>query len=314
MKSLILSFITLSFILSCQNQKKSTTPQEESVYKLSLAQWSFNKSFKSGDVSPYEFAKMASELGFEGLEYVSHLYTDVMESEDKPVAIQAFVDKNNALAAQYKIKNVLIMVDDEGDLSTSDENSRLKAIENHKLWIQAAHKMGCSAIRLNLHGEDDVTLWTTNSITSLQTLSEFAKPLNVNIIVENHGGNSSNASLLMNVINQVKFDNCGTLPDFGNFCLSKDWGSLKDNKCNNPYDPYLGVSEMMPKAFGVSAKAYDFDTDGNETILDYQKLLSIVKKSGYKGFIGVEYEGDHLSEEEGIIATRKLIEKTVSNL
>jgi sugar phosphate isomerase/epimerase len=294
--------------------KKSTPPQEESVYKLSLAQWSFNKSFKSGDVSPYEFAKMASELGFEGLEYVSQLYTDVMESEDKPVAIQAFVDKNNALAAQYKIKNVLIMVDDEGDLSTSDENSRLKAIENHKLWIQAAHKMGCSAIRLNLHGEDDVTLWTTNSITSLQTLSEFAKPLNVNIIVENHGGNSSNASLLMNVINQVKFDNCGTLPDFGNFCLSKDWGSLKDNKCNNPYDPYLGVSEMMPKAFGVSAKAYDFDTDGNETILDYQKLLSIVKKSGYKGFIGVEYEGDHLSEEEGIIATRKLIEKTVSNL
>ena len=288
--------------------------QEESVYKLSLAQWSFNKSFKSGDVSPYEFAKMASELGFEGLEYVSQLYTDVMESEDKPVAIQAFVDKNNALAAQYKIKNVLIMVDDEGDLSTSDENSRLKAIENHKLWIQAAHKMGCSAIRLNLHGEDDVRLWTTNSITSLQTLSEFAKPLNVNIIVENHGGNSSNASLLMNVINQVKFDNCGTLPDFGNFCLSKDWGSLKDNKCNNPYDPYLGVSEMMPKAFGVSAKAYDFDTDGNETILDYQKLLSIVKKSGYKGFIGVEYEGDHLSEEEGIIATRKLIEKTVSNL
>ena len=314
MKSLILSFITLSFILSCQNQKKSTTPQEESVYKLSLAQWSFNKSFKSGDVSPYEFAKMASELGFEGLEYVSQLYTDVMESEDKPVAIQAFVDKNNALAAQYKIKNVLIMVDDEGDLSTSDENSRLKAIENHKLWIQAAHKMGCSAIRLNLHGEDDVTLWTTNSITSLQTLSEFAKPLNVNIIVENHGGNSSNASLLMNVINQVKFDNCGTLPDFGNFCLSKDWGSLKDNKCNNPYDPYLGVSEMMPKAFGVSAKAYDFDNDGNETILDYQKLLSIVKKSGYKGFIGVEYEGDHLSEGEGIIATRKLIEKTVSNL
>jgi sugar phosphate isomerase/epimerase len=314
MKSLILSFITLSFILSCRNQKKSTPPQEESVYKLSLAQWSFNKSFKSGDVSPYEFAKMASELGFEGLEYVSQLYTDVMESEDKPVAIQAFVDKNNALAAQYKIKNVLIMVDDEGDLSTSDENSRLKAIENHKLWIQAAHKMGCSAIRLNLHGEDDVRLWTTNSITSLQTLSEFAKPLNVNIIVENHGGNSSNASLLMNVINQVKFDNCGTLPDFGNFCLSKDWGSLKDNKCNNPYDPYLGVSEMMPKAFGVSAKAYDFDTDGNETILDYQKLLSIVKKSGYKGFIGVEYEGDHLSEEEGIIATRKLIEKTVSNL
>ena len=116
----------------------------------------------------------------------------------------------------------------------------------------------------------------------------------------------------MRVINQVSFDNCGTLPDFGNFCLSKNWGSLKENKCDNPYDPYMGVSEMMPKAFGVSAKAYDFDSSGNETILDYEKLLSIVKKAGYNGFIGVEYEGDNLSEEEGIIATKKLIEKTSS--
>ena len=212
------------------------------------------------------------------------------------------------------MKNVLIMIDDEGDLSTTDEERRLEAIENHKLWIEAAHKMECSSIRLNLHGENDVALWTENSVSSLKALSEFAKPLNVNIIVENHGGNSSNANLLMNVINQVNYENCGTLPDFGNFCLSKDWGSLKENKCNNPYDPYLGVSEMMPKAFGVSAKAYDFDASGNETILDYQKLLSIVKKAGYKGFIGVEYEGDHLSEEEGIIATKKLIEKTMSSL
>lgn len=313
MKSLLASFITLTFLISCQNQKK-TSPTKESLYKLSLAQWSFNKSFKYGDVSPYEFAKMASELDFEGLEYVSQLYTDVMESDDKAAAIEAFVEKNNTLAAQYKMKNVLIMIDDEGDLSTTDEERRLEAIENHKLWIEAAHKMECSSIRLNLHGENDVALWTENSVSSLKALSEFAKPLNVNIIVENHGGNSSNANLLMNVINQVNYENCGTLPDFGNFCLSKDWGSLKENKCNNPYDPYLGVSEMMPKAFGVSAKAYDFDASGNETILDYQKLLSIVKKAGYKGFIGVEYEGDHLSEEEGIIATKKLIEKTMSSL
>ena len=313
MKSLLASFITLTFLISCQNQKK-TSPTKESLYKLSLAHWSFHKSFKYGDVSPYEFAKMASELDFEGLEYVSQLYTDVMESDDKAAAIEAFVEKNNTLAAQYKMKNVLIMIDDEGDLSTTDEERRLEAIENHKLWIEAAHKMECSSIRLNLHGENDVALWTENSVSSLKALSEFAKPLNVNIIVENHGGNSSNANLLMNVINQVNYENCGTLPDFGNFCLSKDWGSLKENKCNNPYDPYLGVSEMMPKAFGVSAKAYDFDASGNETILDYQKLLSIVKKAGYKGFIGVEYEGDHLSEEEGIIATKKLIEKTMSSL
>ncbi|MGY8923486.1 MAG: sugar phosphate isomerase/epimerase family protein, partial [Flavobacteriales bacterium] len=176
-----------------------------------------------------------------------------------------------------------------------------------------AHKMGCSSIRLNLHGEKNKDLWIKNSINSLNELSEYAKPMNINIMVENHGGNSSNADLLMKVINKVSYDNCGTLPDFGNFCMSEDWGSLKDNKCNNIYDPYKGVSEMMPKAFGVSAKAYDFNSTGEETILDYHKFFSIIKKSGYKGFIGVEYEGDHLSEEEGIIATKKLIEKITSS-
>ncbi len=313
MKSLVLSIITLTVFLYSQNQKKSSA-QEEPLFKLSLAQWSFHRSIKYNNLSPYEFARLASELGFEGLEYVSTLYQDVMKNDNKTSAMNAFIEKNNFLAARYKMKNVLIMVDDEGDLSTSNKNERLEAIENHKLWIEAANKMGCGAIRLNLHGEEDEELWIKNSIASLEILSEFAKPLNVNIIVENHGGNSSNASLLMKVINQVNFDNCGTLPDFGNFCLSKNWGSLKENKCDNAYDPYTGVSEMMPKAFGVSAKAYDFDANGNETILNYKKLLSIVKKAGYNGFIGVEYEGDHLSEEEGIIATRKLILKTSSIL
>tara|TARA_B110000444_G_C18806416_1_gene580220 strand:- start:127 stop:1098 length:972 start_codon:yes stop_codon:yes gene_type:complete len=301
-------------LVSCKNETKKTADSAPLFFELSLAQWSFNKSFREGGISPYDFAKRASDLGFTGLEYVNQLYPDVMESEDKDAAIQEFVEKNNALAAQYKMKNVLIMIDSEGDLSSSNLQERLNAIENHKKWISAAHKMGCSAVRLNLNGENEVEQWMKNSIESLNALSAFAEPLNINVIVENHGGKSSNASLLMNVINSVSFDNCGTLPDFGNFCMSEDWGSLKDNKCNNPYDPYLGVSEMMPKAFGLSAKAYEFDTNGDETILDYYKLLSIVKKSGYKGFIGVEYEGEILSEKDGILATKRLLKKAAKML
>ena len=283
-------------------------------FKLSLAQWSYHREFSKNGVSPYEFAKMASDLGFDGLEYVSQLYTDVTESEDKAYAMKVFIDKNNDLASQYNVKNVLIMVDGEGNLSTSDNQERKQAIENHKDWINAASKMGCSAVRLNLNGEKEESAWIKNSIESLSILSAYAEPLNINVIVENHGGMSSNASLLMKVINQVSYSNCGTLPDFGNFCMSEDWGSLKDNKCNNPYDPYLGVSEMLPRAFGLSAKSYEFDANGNETILDYYRLLSIIKKADYNGFIGVEYEGDKLSEKEGIIATKKLLEKAASSL
>ena len=301
-------------LTSCKNETKKTASSAPLFFELSLAQWSFHRTFREGGVSPYDFAERANDLGFKGLEYVNALYPDVMESNDKDLAISKFIEQNNVLAAQFNMKNVLIMIDSEGDLSSSNEKERLSAIENHKKWISAANKMGCSAVRLNLNGENDIETWKKNSIQSLNALSAFAKPLNINVIVENHGGKSSNARLLMEVINSVDYSNCGTLPDFGNFCMSEDWGSLKDNKCNNPYDPYLGVSEMLPKAFGLSAKSYEFDDNGDETILDYYKLLSIVKRGGYKGFIGVEYEGEILSEKDGIIATKKLLEKAAKML
>ena len=312
--AICLLFFTTTGFVSCKNETKKEAESQELFFDLSLAQWSLNRSFREGGISPYEFAKLANEMGFTGLEYVSQLYKDVYESEDKAAALAAFVEKNNTLAAQYKMKNVLIMIDGEGDLSSSDEEERTTAEENHKQWIDAAHQMGCSAIRVNLHGEKDEALWIENSIKSLNTLASYAEPLGINVIVENHGGKSSNAGLLMKVINQVSYSNCGTLPDFGNFCLSENWGSLKDNKCDDPYDPYLGVSQMLPKAFGMSAKSFEFDAEGEETILDYHKLLSIIKEGGYTGFIGVEFEGDGLSEKEGIMATKRLLEKAAAKL
>ena len=311
---IIFLMIFMVGVASCKNENKKNTINKEPFFKTSLAQWSIHRSIRDGGLSPYEFAKIAHELGFEGLEYVNQLYTDVTESQDKLYAISQFIKKNNDLSAQYNLKNVLIMIDGEGDLATSDQNERMKAIDNHKLWIDAANKMGCSAVRINLNGEKEIESWIKNSVESLNALASYAKPLNINVIVENHGGKSSNASLLMKVIKQVSYENCGTLPDFGNFCMSEDWGSLKDNKCNNPYDPYLGISEMLPRAFGLSAKSYEFDLNGDETILDYYKLLAIVKESGYSGFIGVEYEGDNLSEIEGIVATKNLLNKVASKL
>jgi sugar phosphate isomerase/epimerase len=313
MRSFI-SLIILALIFSCQNPKKST-PDAEPFFKMSLAQWSFNKSFRSGGVSPYEFARLASELGFEGLEYVNQLYPDVMDSEDKSAAIAAFVEKNNVLAAQYKLQNVLIMIDSEGDLASSDENTRSEAIANHKLWIDAANQMGCSAVRLNLFGESDPEKWVANSILSLTDLADYAADKKIDVIVENHGRLSSNVPVLMKVINGTGKSNCGTLPDFGNFCIAEEgYGSLFDGSCKEFYDPYKGVSEMIVKAFGVSAKSYNFDEEGNETTLDYNRLLKIVKDAGYTGFVGVEYEGDRLSEEEGIIATKILLENIGAKL
>jgi sugar phosphate isomerase/epimerase len=297
--------------IACNDAPKpKPSPEPQPLFfKTSSAQWSFHRTFREGNTSPYEFAKMAAELGFEGIEYVNQLYPDVMKSENKIEALKTFIEKNNALAKEHKIQNVLIMIDGEGDLSSSDETKRLTAIENHKLWIDAAHQMGCSAVRLNLYGESDPEKWIANSSQSLATLSEFAAPLNINVIVENHGRLTSNVPILMQAINGAEKSNCGTLPDFGNFCIQEEgYGSVFDGSCTNLYDPYKGVSEMMPKAFGVSAKSYDFDEKGEETTLDFTRLMTVVKEAGYTGFVGVEYEGNRLSEKEGIIATKKLLE------
>lgn len=274
--------------------------------QLSLAQWSLNKSINAGALNPYDFAKVASGLGFSGLEYVTQLYADIYKAKDKSKAIQNFVDKSLAESLKYELKNVLIMIDEEGHLSNENETNRQLAVENHKVWIDAAAKLGCKAVRVNLYGSSNPQRWKEASVKSLMSLSAYAAKSNISILVENHGGLSSNAGLLMEVIHEVNLTNCGTLPDFGNFCIARH-----GDTCVETYDKYKGVQEMMPKAQAVSAKSYDFDADGKETKIDYEWMLRIVREADYTGYIGIEYEGEHLAAEDGILHTKRLIEKYI---
>ena len=271
--------------------------------KISLAQWSLNKAIKSGELSPLDFAKKARSFEIEGIEYVSGLYTthsNVLQKISMNQLGRELLKRSN----DYGIDNVLIMIDGQGSLASSNFSQRSEAIENHKRWIDFALTLGCETMRVNLSGEENLEKWTENSIKSLSELSNYNK--NINVVVENHGGLSSNGKYLSNVMSKVNIENCGTLPDFGNFCID---GSPRD--CNEWYDIYKGVEELMPYAHAVSAKSYDFDDSGNETKIDYSKMIEIVKKAGYKGYVGIEFEGDKMSEDEGIIATKKLLEKLI---
>ena len=295
---------------ACKNtnqSKKQTAEKQGLFFQLSLAQWSINRMIRNEGLSPYEFAGLAKKWGFTGLEYVSQLYRDVIDSDTQAKAMDMFIEKNNQLTAEHGLTNLLIMIDGEGDMADTDASARTTAVDNHKKWVDAAAAMNCHSIRVNLFGAQNPDEWKEYAAESMASLATYASANKVNIIVENHGGFSSDASLLMEVINGVNMDNLGTLPDFGNFCVKRDSGQPWGGNCVEEYDRYKGVKEMMPKAFGVSAKSYDFDADGNETSIDFKQMLSIVKASGYKGFIGVEYEGNQLSEEAGIVATRDLL-------
>ncbi|MBQ0734229.1 sugar phosphate isomerase/epimerase family protein [Aquimarina celericrescens] len=322
MRKIIISGLIIAlFLSSCKNNtaEKSEIEKEESTvetneketkpfFKLSLAQWSLHQAILSGEMNPMDFAQKAKELGFEGVEYVNHLYKKELEKDPDPKkAMQVLLESLKAKSQEHNIQNLIIMVDGEGDLAVTDEKKRNQAVENHKKWVDAAQFLGCHSIRVNLFGTNDQKLWVDASVDGLSKLSEYAAPKNVNIIVENHGYLSSNASLLIAVMQKVNQPNCGTLPDFGNFCLEREGGARWGGKCIKEYPKYQGVEEMMPYAKAVSAKSYDFDAEGNETTIDYRKMLEIIKKSGYHGFIGVEYEGKQLNEIEGIKATRDLL-------
>lgn len=281
--------------------------QETSEVKLSLAQWSIHKKIWEG-ADPYQFAKIAHDLGFTGLEYVSQLYNKELEPQGySKEAMDAFVAKNNEEAKKYGMTNVLIMIDGQGNLAVQDDAERKATVENHYKWVDAAQAMGCHAIRVNLAGSTDPEVWKPAAIDGLTQLATYAASKNINVIVENHGGLSSNADYLTEVMSAVNLPNCGTLPDFGNFCIEKsdpkDWGSA----CAVEFDRYDGVTKMMKYAKAVSAKSHDFNEEGIEIHTDYHKMMGIVKAAGYQGFVGVEYEGNILSEEAGIIATRDLI-------
>ena len=250
-----------------------------------------------------DFAKIARSFGIDAIEYVSIFYKDKAQN-------QAFLNEMKDRADSEGVKSLLIMVDAEGNLGDADEAQRNQAVENHYQWVDAAKFLGCHSIRVNAAGEGTAEEVKQSAIDGLGQLTQYGAQNEINIIVENHGGYSSDGIWLTDVMSQVNNPYCGTLPDFGNFKI--DEGQF--------YDPYQGIKELMPYAKGVSAKSYDFDTskegfvttgarntEGQE--LDYLKLLKIVKEAGFTGYIGIEYEGNILSEMDGIRATKDLLER-----
>ncbi|MFZ1702808.1 MAG: sugar phosphate isomerase/epimerase family protein [Saprospiraceae bacterium] len=304
----VLIFIS-GILTSCknptENNKIQTTLQDSlpnPIYSYSLAQWSLSESIQNKKLDPLDFASKARELGFEGIEYVSTFYRG-------KALDTAYLDKLKMNAEINKVKSILIMVDEEGDMGYLDESKRNKAVENHYKWVDAANYLGCHSIRVNAFGEGSETEVSDAMVLALKKLSVYAKKKNINILVENHGGYSSHGVWLSSIISRVNMPNCGTLPDFGNFCIKREDGDKWAKPCILEYDKYKGVYELMKFAKGLSAKSYAFDVNGNETTIDYAQMANIVKKSNYSGYIGIEWEGKDLPEEEGIKATLALVKK-----
>lgn len=321
-----IALVCVFTFISCKNEvkKEENTPTKEETkapvamisdnYKHSLAQWSLHEPFLNGSLDPMDFATISKELGFTGLEYVTQLYPQVQDKSNYRESIMNLATELKKRSDAAGMENVLLMVDRDGELADPDPEKRAEAIETHKIWMDAAALMGAHSIRANLFGELDPEKWHTVSVASLKELAEYGATKGVSILIENHGGWSSDGAKLAAVMKEVNMSNCGTLPDFGNFCVKREGGERWGAPCVEEYDTYKGIEELMPFAKGVSAKSYNFDENGDETKLDYARIMQIVKDSGFKGYIGTEYEGPLEDPKEGIRLTKALVEKSMQNL
>ncbi len=316
MNRIILPCITALIMFTACNSKT----EKSSDLNISLAQWSLHKSFfgntlngdwerfgrllkenpdslLQGKLHPDDFPKIAAGYGVNTIELVNTFYF----SKAKDTAYWTAFKKKCDDAG---VKVGLIMCDALGDIGNADSLERQKAVVNHYDWLMIAKRLGVPTIRVNAAGTGTAEEVAKNAADGLQKLGAFAAKENINVVVENHGGYSSDGLWLSGVMKAVNMENVGTLPDFGNFCIER-----AADGCKKEYDRYKGVTELMPYAKGVSAKTYGFNTEGNETQIDYARILKIVKEAGFKGNIGIEFEGDKLSEDEGIKATKALLEK-----
>lgn len=316
-------------LMACTNSAKkaessegSNEVTEQGDFIISLAQWSFNGTFFGGPVDwsnfsrqlqedpdglikgedPMNFARMAAELDIYCIELVNTFYFSRVNDMEYWKAFKKECESHDVTVG-------LIMCDALGDIGDADPEVRKANVEKHYPWIDIAAFLGCHSVRVNAGGRGTAEEVAANAADGLSMLGKYGAGKGINVIVENHGGYSSNGQWLAGVMNAVNMENVGTLPDFGNFCIKRG-----PEGCEEQYDMYQGMKDLMPFAKGVSAKSHNFDAEGNEADKDFLRIMKIVKESGFKGYVGIEYEGEALSEVEGIKATKALLERVIDKL
>lgn len=299
--------------------KPAAAPLTGEIFKISLAEWSVNSMIFGGKIQQLgwqkfaemlatdydnlmagnpmtnlDFPKFARKNGIEAVEFVNTCFFNKAENKEYLAELKTICEGEG-------VKSLLIMCDAEGEIGNPDTELRMQAVQKHHKWIDAAAFLGCHSIRVNAASAGTPEEQMKLAADGLSKLCEYGEKAGINVLVENHGGLSSNGQWLTGVMKMVNHPRVGTLPDFGNFTTNYETGEM--------YDRYLGVTELMPFAKAVSAKSSNFNDQGEETNTDYFKTMKIVLDAGYRGYVGIEYEGEGMSQPDGIMATKKLLER-----
>lgn len=290
---------TISCVPKSENSKKNTVSESA---KYSLAQWTYHKQLFSGEMNNFDFVRKADSLGFHGVEFVNQFFRDQVDN-------YIFLDSLKEVLKETKSIPVMIMVDIDSELGATDPIRRNTSIEEHKKWILASEYLGCQYTRVNAYGDGTSEEVLKYCASSLKILADYAKPYGITLLVENHGGYSSDADWLVTLIRKTNVDNLRLLADFDNWCMERENGKLWGAPCIKWYDRYQGMDKVLQYSSGLSLKTFEFDEKGNEISTDFEKMFTLIHKHNYNGWLGIEYEGESVDSDTGVLLTKSLADR-----
>ncbi|PPK85795.1 CubicO group peptidase (beta-lactamase class C family) [Neolewinella xylanilytica] len=303
MRYLIVSLLFFACTATDPATVSSPTTDSPGGPRYSLGQWSFHRALFDGEMDNFDFVATAGEMDFDGVELVNQFFAD--RATDA-----AFLDSLRAAADDAGVALTMLLIDGAGNLGDPDAAARDSAVARHLEWVAAAERLGIRDLRINAHGAGTYEAVLDAATDGVGKLARAARESGVRILIENHGGWSSNGTWLSTLLQRLEPEAVGAVADFDNWCYQRDNGQLWGGKCTARYDRYKGMQELMPYAGGVSVKAFNFTADGAETVMDFRTLFDAIRASGYDGYLGIEYEGDSLPAREGVEKTRALAERS----
>lgn len=286
------SFLASAFSSTFVGSLFGNEEKEAQWLQISLQQYSFNGMLRSKKLAPLDYPKFAVEkTGIKALEYFNGFFEDKINSAK-------FLAELKNRCGDLGVENQLILCRSDLALDSADAGQRKGAAALLSRWGAFAKELGCHSIRVDCRSKGNREDVKKQAVDGLHQLCDLLEPMKMNAIVENHGNWSSKGDWVKEVMESVKRDNCGTLPDFGNF---------------KGYDKYQGVKDMLPWAKAICAKVHKIKPDGEAAQTDFERMLKIVKEGGFRGYVGIEFEGG-ADPVAGVLGTKRLIEKTLQKL
>jgi L-ribulose-5-phosphate 3-epimerase len=233
--------------------------------RLSCAGYTFNTYFREKGLTLERYAEVCAEMGLDGVELTQYYFPDT-----SPAYLNGL--KRHLFRLGLELAGTAV----GGAFCMPEPDERQQHVDFVKEWLDISAALGSPCLRVFAgeapegQAQDDAFQW---AVAGIRECAAHAEKAGVVIGLENHGGLTGTAAGLIRILEAVGSDWVGALLDFGNYSQ----------------DPYAEFEATAPHTVMTHAKPTS-DFAGTHDWVDYRRVLEIMRKVGYRGFLSIEYE------------------------